>query len=324
LSKTSKKSNKELKKVKQEKKSLIVQLCESHVLIDSLKSKNTMLLNTIDALENKLEKFSSDNLKSMLCIHSNISNKPTLIVDDMSTSTSHASDSELDSIDIKLVIVDTTCLENSCLNNHVMPKFKESETWGKFVPTCHNCGKISHIRPNYYLLKSHRPWIKQDAPKKGKVENSFSSKYVPPHMRRIKGKGNIICKNANIKSTEIVKKHSNKRSMPTCHHCGVTGHIWPKCPHLQAQKSKVQRELPARVISGTLPPMAHQAPLHQQQFVPANQSGKPNKNKSRRYKRKPQKPNSNHSYEGLLSLMQGMLKRMANMDKTCKPPPRVK
>jgi hypothetical protein len=128
LSKTSKKSNKELKKVKQEKKSLIVQLCESHVLTDSLKSKNTMLLNTIDALENKLEKFSSDNLKSMLCIHSNISNKPTLIVDDMSTSTSHASDSELDSIDIKLVIVDTTCLENSCLNNHVMPKFKESET----------------------------------------------------------------------------------------------------------------------------------------------------------------------------------------------------
>jgi hypothetical protein len=33
-------------------------------------------------------------LKSMLCIHSDISNKPALIVDDMSTSTSHASDSE--------------------------------------------------------------------------------------------------------------------------------------------------------------------------------------------------------------------------------------
>jgi hypothetical protein len=45
-------------------------------LIDSLKSENTMLLNTIDALENKLEKFSSDNLKSMLCIYSDVSNKP--------------------------------------------------------------------------------------------------------------------------------------------------------------------------------------------------------------------------------------------------------
>jgi hypothetical protein len=40
----------------------------------------------------------------------------------MSTYTSHASDSEIDSI--KPVIVDTTCLENSCLTNHVMPNSK--------------------------------------------------------------------------------------------------------------------------------------------------------------------------------------------------------
>jgi len=52
-----------------------------------------MLLNIIYELENKLAKFSSDNLKSMLCIHSDVSNKPALIVDDMSTSSSHASDS---------------------------------------------------------------------------------------------------------------------------------------------------------------------------------------------------------------------------------------
>jgi hypothetical protein len=218
-------SHKELKKVKQEKESLIVQLSESHVLIDSLKSENTMLLNTIDTLENKLEKFSSDNLKSMLCIHSDISNKPALIVDDMSISTSHVSDSELDSIDIKPVIVNIACLENSCLNNHVMPKSKESETRGKLVPTCHNCGKIGHIRPNFYLLKSHRPWIKQDDMRKGKVENSFSSKYVPLHRRHIKGKGNFICEDANLKSVETFKKHSNKRSMPTCHHCSITDHI---------------------------------------------------------------------------------------------------
>jgi excinuclease UvrABC nuclease subunit len=49
-----------------------------------------------------------------------------------------------------------------------------------------------------------------------------------------------------------------------------------------------------------------------------------NKNKSRYYKRKPQKPISNHGYEGLLSLMQCMLRRMDNMNKTCKPLPRVK
>jgi hypothetical protein len=61
----------------------------------------------------------------MLCIHTDISNKPNLIIDDLSTSTSHASDSELDSIIIKHVIVDTICLdnsENSCLIDGVKPK----------------------------------------------------------------------------------------------------------------------------------------------------------------------------------------------------------
>jgi hypothetical protein len=288
---------------------LIVQLSESHALIDSLKSENTMLFDIIDTLENKLKesenflkKFSSDNLKSMLCIHSDTSTKLGLTAD-LSTSTSQASDSELDSVDIKPVIVDAACSENSCLNNHVMPKSKESGTRGKFLPTCHNCGKIGHIRPNCYLLKSHRPWIKQDALRKGKVEDSSSSKYVPPHRRHIKGKSNIGCKNANHISAEKVKQHSNKRSLPTCHHCGITGHIRPKCPQLQAQKSKVQRELPARATSGILPPTAHQAPQHQQQFVHANHSGRPKKNKSRRYKRKPQKPISYHDYQGFLSLM---------------------
>jgi hypothetical protein len=231
-----------------------------------------MLFDIIDTLENKLKesedllkKFSGDNLKSMLCIHSDISNKPGLTAD-LSTSTSHASDFELDSVDIKPVIVDAAFSENSCLNNCVKPKSKDTGTQahGKFVPTCDNCGKIGHIRTNCYLLRSHRPWIKQDALRKSEVEDSSSSKQVPPYRRHIKGKGNVICKNANHNSAENVKK-----------------------------------------------------------FVPANQSGKPKKNKSRRYKRKPQKPISYHDYEGFLSLMQGMLRRMDNMDKTCKPPPQV-
>jgi len=193
-----------------------------------------MIFDTVDALENKLkesedllEKFSSNNLKSMFCIHTNISNKPDLIVNNLSTSTSHASDSELDSIDIKPVIEDTTCLDKSCLTNHVMPNSKESGIQGKFIPKCHNCGKIGHIRPNCYLLKSYRPWIKQDALRKSEVEDSSSSKYVPPYRRHIKGKGSIVCKNANHISAEKVKQHSNKRSLPTCHHCGITGHIRP-------------------------------------------------------------------------------------------------
>jgi hypothetical protein len=140
-----------------------------------------------------------------------------------------------------------------------MPNSKESRIQGKFIPKCHNCGKIGHIRPNCYLLKSHRSWIKQDALKKSEVEDSFSSKSVPLHRRHIKGKGNIVCKNANHISAEKVKQHSNKRSLPTCHHYGITGHIRPKCPHLQAQKSKVQKELPARAPSSTLPSTTFQA-----------------------------------------------------------------
>jgi GTP-binding protein EngB required for normal cell division len=58
-------SPKEFKKVKQEKESLIVQLSESHALIDSLKFENTMLFDIIDALENKLKEF-KDLLKKIL------------------------------------------------------------------------------------------------------------------------------------------------------------------------------------------------------------------------------------------------------------------
>jgi hypothetical protein len=180
----------------------------------------------------------------------------------LDASTSHASDSELNSLFIKPVIVDTTCLdssENSCLNNCVKPESKDSgiQAHGKFVPTCHNCGKVGHIRPNCFLLKTHRSWIKHDAPRKGKVEKPSSSKYVPPQKRHIKGKDSVICKNANLKSAETIKKYSNKRSLPTYHHCGIIGQIRPKCPQLQAQKSKVQRELPTKATSGTLPPTTH-------------------------------------------------------------------
>jgi hypothetical protein len=107
-----------------------------------------MLFDIIDTLKNKLKesedllkKFSSDNLKSMFCFHLDISNKPDLIVDDLSASTSHALDFEFDSIVIKLVIVDTACLdisENSCLTNHVMPKSKKSGIQGKVILKCHN------------------------------------------------------------------------------------------------------------------------------------------------------------------------------------------
>jgi hypothetical protein len=85
-----------------------------------------------------------------------------------------------------------------------MPKSKDTGTQahGKFVPTCHNYGKIGHIRPNCYLLKSHRPWIKQDALRKSEVGDSSSAKYVPPHRKHIKGKGKIRNSNIAIRTSD--------------------------------------------------------------------------------------------------------------------------
>lgn len=114
-----------------------------------------------------------------------------------------------------------------------------------------------------------------------------------------------------------VKQHSNKRSLPTCHHCGITSHIRPKSPQLQAQK-KAQRKLPTKTTSCTLPSAGHQVPWHQRQqqlFVL--------KNTSRHNKKKLQKSNSNHAYDSFLSLLQGMLRRMDSMSNTRSHLPRV-
>jgi hypothetical protein len=194
-----------------------------------------------------------------------------------------------------------------------MQKSMESGIQGKFIPKCHNCGKIGHIRPNCYLLKSHRPWIKQDAIRKSEVEDFSSSKYVPPHRRHIKGMDNIVCKNANHIFSENVKQHSHKKNLSTCHHCGITVHIQPKCPLLQAQT-----KLPSKTTSGTLPSAGHQVPQHQwrqQRFVLNNTS--------RHYKKKPQTLDSNHAYKGLLSLLQVILRRMDSMSNTRSHLPRV-
>jgi hypothetical protein len=77
---------------------LVIQLSESLALNDCLNSENTMLIKTIKSLEDELKgsknilnKLSSDSLKSMLCVQKDVSNKFSMIVDDLDASTSHAS-----------------------------------------------------------------------------------------------------------------------------------------------------------------------------------------------------------------------------------------
>ena len=72
-----------------------------------------------------------------------------------------------------------------------------------FVPTCHLCGVIGHIRPNYSLLKQ-----------KPKSETRFI-----------------------VRNTDVPK------FVPVCHFCGVSGHIRPKCHKLKFKHSVFQSRI---------------------------------------------------------------------------------
>jgi hypothetical protein len=155
-----------------------------------------------------------------------------------------------------------------------MPKSKESGIQGKFIPKCHNCGKIGHIRPNCYLLKSLRPWIKQIALRKSEVKDSSSSKYVPPHRRHIKVRAILFVRMLTIflkrKSSSIPTKEafppvitaaSQVTSDPSVHSSRLTRKRFRgSCQQKVHQALYLQRYIRLHGIS--------------RKFVPANQSGK--------------------------------------------------
>ena len=72
-----------------------------------------------------------------------------------------------------------------------------------FVPTCHLCGVVGHIRPNCSLLRQ-----------KPKSETRFA-----------------------VKNTNIPK------FVPVCQFCGVSGHIRPNCHKLKFKHSMFQSRI---------------------------------------------------------------------------------
>jgi hypothetical protein len=94
-------------------------------------------------------------------------------------------------------------------NDNTTPA-KSKHSIERSLPTCHHCGMVGHIRPNCGQLKFPRTWNKKNAPKKEKgVEKHSKTKYVPPHRRQ-----------------------PTQKFVPICHHCGLSDHILPKCPHV--------------------------------------------------------------------------------------------
>ena len=69
-----------------------------------------------------------------------------------------------------------------------------------FVPTCHLCGIVGHIRPNYSLLR-----------------------------QKPKSKTRFIVKNTDV-----------PKFVPICHFCGVSSHIRPNCHKLKFKHSVFQ------------------------------------------------------------------------------------
>jgi hypothetical protein len=134
----------------------------------------------------------------------------------------------------------------------VKPNSKDSGTQSKFVPICHHCGKVGHSRPKCYLLKSHRPWKKQEDSRKGFIEKTSSNKYVLPYRRHIsqRGKDFVICENANLKFVEPFtvlrfdinslgsENRAKDRDSPSCRHCGKYGHIKAECFKVKPHKPK--------------------------------------------------------------------------------------
>ena len=72
-----------------------------------------------------------------------------------------------------------------------------------FVPTCHLCGVVGHIKPNYSLLRQ-----------KPKFENRFA-----------------------VRNTDVPK------FVLVCHFCGVHGHIRPNCHKLKFKNSVSQSRI---------------------------------------------------------------------------------
>lgn len=102
-------------------------------------------------------------------------------------------------LDVKSDIgfVEKSSISSSSKTNDVValdstPIVIESLKPKSFVPTCHHCGKIGHIKPRCNISRK-----------------TLKSPSSPPIVR------------------ELIR--TKKKFIPTCHNCGKIGHIRPKC-----------------------------------------------------------------------------------------------
>ena len=153
-----------------EKKNVLLKLLDANNLIDKVKTENMMLLDKIKNLELELSvareqtnRFVGSKLDHMLSVQKSPVDKIGLsFVDSISMSetryTNFVSSSEPPKIEIvKLVEVTPPPrkirveLKESKPKNPNLPKDKKHD---RPLWACHFCGKVGHIRPNYFKLQA--------------------------------------------------------------------------------------------------------------------------------------------------------------------------
>ena len=203
--KIAKKFKKELKLVNLEKEELVVRLDESS-------KKNEFLRNQISSQDEKMKSLEQELVESKAKIENLTSTKPT--VDNRSVSISLKSKTEKVYIPpFKRNNKEKTYFprldkgKSSDVNADVSkPKSKPTvreHNKSVFMPNCHLCGVVGHIRPNCSLLRQ-----------KPKFKNRFA-----------------------VRNTDIPK------FVPICHFCGVHGHIQLNCHKLKSKHSIFQSRI---------------------------------------------------------------------------------
>jgi hypothetical protein len=198
----------ELMKLRESNQKKVIKLNTMKTERDTLLQKITDLEELMDA-RLQFEKFSDNKIAQMLTSQKCSSDKTSLgYVATVSSNIAYTfrtvflkpSGSEPQNDKGKAIMV-------SCENT---THAKSKHSTDRSSPTCHHYGKVGHIRPNCGQLKFPRTWNKKNAHKKEKdVEEHSKTKYVPPHRRQ-----------------------PTQKFVPIFHHCGLSDHIRPKCPHV--------------------------------------------------------------------------------------------
>jgi regulator of replication initiation timing len=173
---------KDVKNLELEMDNLLKELSDSHAVCNSLKYENHVLIVKNKSLQNDLietrhhlSTFSSEKLNQMLHAQKRSSDRSGLGFDKTaSCSSNHASTSKI--VFVKPVEVEKSSGEekpavapthqgkkgkkNSLVSHASYPKPRVVHPPRKlpsqrFVPTCHHCGKVGHIRPHCFNLKPH-------------------------------------------------------------------------------------------------------------------------------------------------------------------------